>query len=448
MREKEPCYLAALPPELIGKLFSEVDSVRDLGNFIITCRFIYANFQGRKASVIFRVLQNELGAVVIDALFLQNFPYADPGDPSDPGKWMAYWDSIHTAAAVYRDMLNGGRDGRRDACPSLVGLTDLCRTLHNMNFFASAYIATQLRSFGTGGLVAAPLSRTERLRVLRAFYRRQIVSNAWAPTRRTPDWMDQDTAAISNTSDHRCVRLGLFAAFEPWELQQVDHADYFVALLCMELQHVGEEAAAAAPGPANTVVEPIRETEFGDLITHVDCLVRYMREHPGLADAALHNLSSLPRPGGQTSMDDASVPLYQQFAERYSLVCLRLGWQVRRLDRFPDPARDQLGQQRQEGDAGHGRTVHFIGDAVHLPPFGWTDALDGRYVNWFGEALVEGVLRTHRANATDDGETICARFECLDAWRGAGFTLWDKKRVQAMKELDRLSMLRTGWVFC
>ncbi|GAB1318398.1 F-box domain-containing protein [Madurella fahalii] len=396
MREREPCYLTSLPPELVDMLFSEMDSVRDLGNFITTCRFIYASFQGRKASIIFRVLQNELGAVVIDALFLQIFPYADPGDP---GKWMTYWDGTHTATAVYRDMLNSGQDGRRDACPSLVELTDLCRALHNMNFLASVYIATQLRSFGTKGLVAALPSRTERLRVLRAFYRRQIVCNAWAPTRRTSHWMHRDTAAIGNTSDHGGVRLGLFAAFEPWELQQVDHADYFVVRLCMALWLVGEEAAAAAaaPGPANTVVEPLGETEFGDLMAHVDCLVRYMREHPGLADAALRTPPSLSRPRDEASIDRGPIPLYRQLALQYSLLCLRLSWQVQRLARFPDPARDQLGQQRQEGDAGHGRTVHFVGDAVHLPPFGWTDALDGRY---------------------------------------------------AMKELDRLSMLRTGWVFC
>lgn len=294
-----------------------------------------------------------------------------------------------------------------------------------------------------------PPSRTERLRVLRAFYRRQIVSNAWAPTRRHPYWTEGDTAAISNTSDRRGVRLGLFAAFEPWELQQVDHADYFITRLCMALRIVGEEeaTAAATTGPANTLPERIGDTEYGDLATHVDCLVRYMREHPGLADAALRRQLSLPR--FRESSGRTSTPSYFLFARRYALPCLNYCWQLDRLRRFPDPARDQLGWQLQgqEGDAGHGRTVRFVGDAVHLPPFGWTDALDGRYTNWFGEALVGGVLRTGRANTRrDDEKTRLTRIECLSAWRGAGLALWDRKRVQALKELDCLSKLRTGWV--
>jgi hypothetical protein len=122
---------------------------------------------------------------------------------------------------MYRDMLAGGRGGGADAVLSFAELTELCRTLHQINFLASTYVAAQQRSFGSKGPATAPPSRAERLRVLRAFYRRQIVCNAWAPTRREPRWMDQDAAAISNTSDHQGVRLGLFAASEPWELQQV-----------------------------------------------------------------------------------------------------------------------------------------------------------------------------------------------------------------------------------
>lgn len=47
VREMEPCYLGALPPELVDKIFSEVDSVRDQGNFT-TCRFIHAGLLAKK----------------------------------------------------------------------------------------------------------------------------------------------------------------------------------------------------------------------------------------------------------------------------------------------------------------------------------------------------------------------------------------------------------------
>ncbi|KAK9443561.1 uncharacterized protein VB005_02840 [Metarhizium brunneum] len=116
-------------------------------------------------------------------------------------------------AAVYRAML--GSDGV--AVPSFTELTQLCGSLHKMNLLTSTYTMAQLRSFRC----QEPPSRAERLRVLRAFYRRQIVCNAWAPTsREAGGWMNQDTAAIGNTSQQGGERLGLFAAFEPWELQR------------------------------------------------------------------------------------------------------------------------------------------------------------------------------------------------------------------------------------
>ena len=215
MPYEKPCYLGALAPELIDKIYSELDSVRALGNFITTFRYVYRCFERRKGSVIFRVLQNELGPILTDAKFLCVFPYADPGGSGDR---TAYWDGIHTAAGVYRDMLDSGRRGGDDAVPSFAELTELCRTLHKMNFLASHYVAVLQRSFSGEGADAAPPSPAEWLRVLRAFYRRQIVCNALAPTRRShafPPWHDEDVAAISNTSDHQGMRLGLFAAFEP-----------------------------------------------------------------------------------------------------------------------------------------------------------------------------------------------------------------------------------------
>jgi hypothetical protein len=124
----------------------------------------------------------------------------------------------------------------RHDLPSLAELTELCRILHQIDFLACTYIAVQLRSFGTeGDLAAAPPSHTERQWVLRSFYLRQIVSNAWAPTRREPNCSEEDVAALSNTSDHQGVRPGLFAAFVPWELQQIDHANKFVTQLCVAL---------------------------------------------------------------------------------------------------------------------------------------------------------------------------------------------------------------------
>lgn len=331
---------------------------------------------------------------------------------------------------MYRGWLNADRDrdhhGQGDATQSPEELTQLCHTLHEMNFLTRTYVTAQQQG------PPAPLSRAERLRILRAFYRRQIVCNAWAPTKREPHWTERDVAAISNTIDHQGVSLGLFAAFEPWELQQIDHVNHFVARLCAALTLVGEEEG--------------QEADFGEISSHTDELTRYLRSHSELAEAALRVLPSLPRLTSRALLDAA--PTYSQLSQRYCLPCLRYAWQASRLDRSPDPARDRSEhEQQQQGEDGeeggsNGVRIDFAGDNVELPPFGWVDALAGCYVNWFGEAL-HSEVGTSSYNSL---ESSLARHDSLELWTAAGFALWDKWRVEAIKELDQTRQLCTGWI--
>ena len=437
MPDRRPCYLGALAPELVEHILSQLDSISALGNFITSCRYVHGCFKRQQENLVFHVLSNELGPVLVDARFLCKFPYADPGD--SPQEWTAYWDGLHTGAEMYRGWLNADRDrhGQGDAAPSPEELTQLCHTLHEMNFLTRTYVTAQQQSRSRFGPLAgrAPLSRAECLRILRAFYRRQIVCNAWAPTKREPYWTERDVAAISNTSDHQGVPLGLLAAFEPWELQQIDHVNHFVARLCVALTLVGEEEG--------------QEADFGEIFSHMDELTRYLRSHSKLADAALRALPSLPRLTSRELLDAA--PAYSQLSQRYCLPCLRYAWQASRLDKFPDPARDksehQQQQQQQQGEDGeeggsNGTTIDFVGDNVELPPFGWVDALDGCYVNWFGEAL-HSEVGTSSYNSL---ELSLARHDSLELWTAAGFALWDRWRVEAIKELDQTRQLRTGWI--
>ena len=431
--EETPCYFGALAPELIDNILFETDSVRALGNLVIASRYAHLRFERRKYPILWRVLQNELGPVLIDAKFLRLFLYADPGRSMEENR--SYWGGIHNMAALYRDMLDRVRHGEKGgdvAIPSPAELTQLCHTLHKMNLLANIFVTAQLHSFSEKGPATAPLSRAERLRVLRAFYRRQIVCNAWAPTRRKPSWRNEDIAAIGNTNERQGTRLGLYAAFEPWELQQVDHADCFITRLCVALYLAGVERG-----------EPISEAEFGDIFSHADHLVQYIREHPGAIDTVLCTLLSPPRLRSRENSEEDSnaAPACNHFINRYSLLCLQFPWQAHRLESFPDPARDQQGGQQQEDCCEI--SVNFAGDAVDLPPFGWVDALDGRYVNCFGNALVDLISQTPGSN---DKEMYFARHLSLELWRRAGFAMWDQRRVKAISKLDRLRTIRTGWL--
>ena len=405
--------VGGLPAELVDIIFLEIDSVRALASFITTSRFIYQCFEPRKSAILFRVLQNELGPVLTDAQFLSEFPYADPRD-------QGYYDWIHAMAAVYKDMLggDGGMGGGSEggtAAPTLLGLTTLCRTLHQINFLADTYVVAQLRSFGgeasrirtgLGSATCAPLSRTEWLRVLRAFYRRQIVSNAYAPTGRYrrphmfQHWFDEDTAAITNTgtlSDQHPFRPGLFDAFEPWEVQQIDHANHFIMRLCVALRLANEPEEPEAVGPlalytgggdasrsgasslpppfqpmmAAAASGPMNNHEFGELFSHVDSLVRYLWEHPSLADAALRDL---PMPKGSDGRERRDVSTtYRLFASPFAIQPFSYAWQWGQSQVMPDPVREQ-----RERDA---TPLDFAGDALNLVPFAWVDALGGRYAN-------------------------------------------------------------------
>jgi hypothetical protein len=177
---------------LFDKIILELHTIRDLANLILTARFAYHAFNVQRQTILFRVLRNELGPALPDARFLFLFPYSKPGDDD----WEGYWGWILVMGGMYRDMLpqNELLPGiRKNAqvdpgLPRIEVLTALCRTLHLINFLTDTYITTQLTSFNLAGggdtPATAPVSHSERQRIMRAFYRRQILSNAWAPTRR------------------------------------------------------------------------------------------------------------------------------------------------------------------------------------------------------------------------------------------------------------------------
>jgi hypothetical protein len=78
---------------------------------------------------------------------------------------------------------------------------------------------------------------------------------------------------------------------------------------------------------------------------------------------------------------------------------------------------------------------------LDLAPYGWLDALRGRYVRWFGEVL-------HCFPGWLSGKNDCRPFErstFCELWRHAGFCLWERERVEALKGLGMFGgQLNTG----
>ncbi|KAF4975749.1 hypothetical protein FZEAL_7499 [Fusarium zealandicum] len=197
---------------------------------------------------------------------------------------------------------------------------------------------------------------------------------------------------------------------------------------------------------------PISEVDFGDMLSHVDCLGRYMQTRQDLVDTAFQLLPTLPRSVMLCSAGHDS-PEYLLLLQRYSLPCFTAGWQRMLSTEFPHPTVEEGGGQQRSHEANrHQRhaTVSFAGDAVDLVPFGWTDALSGRIIHWYGEAFYEHPEREGEDWLDGDDAVFRSsyihRLIDLNLWRGAGFASWDRGRVEAMKMLDQLGFLRTGWI--
>jgi hypothetical protein len=413
---------------LVDKILFEIDAIRDLARFIATTRFVYQRFSVQRRAVLFRVLQNELGPVLADARFLFVFPYSDPTDHAQ------YIDWLRLMTNVYHGMLRGGQNTeddtpaiQGDALPHLEELKAVCRTLHQINFIADMYATARLTSFNLGGgagtPATAPLSPSERQRLVRSFYRRQILSNAWAGTRRPKYWTHGDTAALSNRSTHQDEPLGLFGTLEAWEMQQIDHVDVFITRLCLSLvHHSPRKTADGRPG--------ISPRQFDELFAHLHRLVAFLRTHPGVAERAARDLTAAGELAHCRRLRDGYVNPYQ-------MTPLLLMWQDDRATNFPDPVTDEWDRD--------GRVVPYVGDGVDLAPYGWLDALGGRYVKWFGE----GLHSLPRLPTGQTGSTPSSRqANALELWRHAGFCLWDRERVEVLKGLRMFGgELYTGWVF-
>ncbi|KAJ8129668.1 hypothetical protein O1611_g3965 [Lasiodiplodia mahajangana] len=187
-------YLATLSPELVAAVLSNIDSIRDLSNFIRINRFIYAIFMDRKKLIMFRVLRNELQHLSVNDEFLDRFPLPDHQDTF--GRWRTRGQRV---AYAYR-LGPERRDALRDA-------------LRNV-------LRTEPQS----------IPSQEELNTL-AFCRRQVLCNASLVVTARAEYRRDNVprmAAIGNTSNHQGFPLGLFSVFEPWGLQQIDQMDRFV----------------------------------------------------------------------------------------------------------------------------------------------------------------------------------------------------------------------------
>ncbi|KAK4247009.1 hypothetical protein C7999DRAFT_32589 [Corynascus novoguineensis] len=211
------------------------------------------------------------------------------------------------------------------------------------------------------------------------------------------------------------------ARFVYQRFRQIDHADVFITRLCLAVVHHSPQTADGAPG--------IPPRQFDELFAHLHRLIQFLQTHRSVAERAAHDLAAAMELAHCTRLRD-------EYVNPYQMTPLRLAWQADRATSFPDPVTNKWDRD--------GLVVPYVGDGLYLAPYGWLDALGGRYVKWFGEGLYSMPrLPTGQSHSqsSDQGNA-------LYLWRHAGFCLWDRKRVEALKGLSMFGgELYTGWVF-
>lgn len=205
--------------------------------------------------------------------------------------------------------------------------------------------------------------------------------------------------------------------------------DYFTEKVCAALCAASHENATA-----ETDFEEMPIHKYGVLFSYAHQLVSHMRENAAEAELAFQLVPLLPPIRSYEERE--KHPSYHEYVNRFYLPCLSHRWQSVRLERFPDPLRD-LSEVDQEAKT---NKIGFTYDAVHLPPFAWVDAFNGRYMNWYGEALAEEMPMPNNE------AKVYQKWAAAEEWRMSGFSLWDKERVKYMKRSNNWNMVQTGWV--
>ncbi|KAH6623519.1 hypothetical protein F5144DRAFT_518670 [Chaetomium tenue] len=416
-------HLGHLPPELFDKIMFEINTVGDLAQFIATACFVYHRFRVQRRAVLFRVLHNELGPVLADARFLFILPCSRSRDAAQHLGW------LHAMTEIYHKMLQSGISLHPAATPPLEELNGLCRTLLQINLLADIYVTARLASFDHGGgaktPATAPLSPSERRRLIRSLYRREMLCHVWAAGGHSRELSLEQIAAISNQSTHEGVALGLFGTLEPWELQQIDHVDVFLTHLCLVLVHGHDLQQQQRAGQKP---ERLLCRKLTDLLTDLHRLVPLARAHRGVVERAARD---------QLTPDFAGV--YGEEVNECQVPPLQSWWQGSRWGNYPAPARDEWDWDWDEAAA-----VLYAGEGLDVAPCAWLEALRGRDINQFGERLCQ--LRQRMWRRLDEMPPQ-GRAGLLDRWRYAGFCLWDRERVEALKGLGAFGgQLRNGWV--
>lgn len=389
--------LQDLPPEVLILILGSAGSRSNLRAMASTSQRIYSVFISEKAALIYRALADELGPVLSDALALSKIETFDASSPS-------YHREVRASVSMYDGYLTGQtRPSPRQL--SVHYVHSLVKWYQIMSDLTSVYTTSELKLFQkeakyflSSMSLAAPPSRTEHLRVLRAFYRLQIIFNVYGSP-------ESGARRKYNKPDTECINYRLFGLWETWELQQVLCVATFVTRLHRRFTTL-EDRDLRAEGISRRVL-------YGLGVLR-DFIAKVRRDYEVAWETILRETSSLT----------SGLRLMGSF-EQYDMVWFHYRYYDYRMSKFP-PGRDNCLS-----------SLRFHGEHTTTVPFAWADAFDGQYPHDFDGRYTrtEGeVLRLQSPNKPIDLVWCCF-----------GFAMWDAPRIATLKTSSVHTEFRTGW---
>ncbi|KAK4143152.1 uncharacterized protein C8A04DRAFT_29169 [Dichotomopilus funicola] len=395
--------LESLPPEIRRHILLTLD-LEEIFTIIQASAIFYQQYLLDRTTILRSSLRRTLGGAVIVARALHRFNHVRMLKKRGPETYEALDDFRHLLDASHSQPSTDTQLTDDEVLDMVVEYHSLIRPV--VEKYVEWALDGLARDTGTVGEPRSPISQTERVRILRAFYRFQLYCRMFgsqddAPSRAYRTWYLEGDIRISD----------LLNTLVPWEIEQLVSVNYFAALKYDRIfDSIESDLHPDHPRFADQVRPPTPDGAF-----ELDNVVNRQSLLMGTSSRGIPLLHEI----FFKVTDHESLVATMQKA-----ICLPADL---RLDADEFSCLDQAGWERYQDEDEKaqliGTPLPFRGDSEsHLgtqgnfPPLAWTLMWQGKYSLLFGE--------------------------CIPDWtRDAAYVMWDAERIESTGARDKLEKL-------
>lgn len=338
------------------------------------------------------------------------------------------------------------------------------------------------------------ISNTERLRIFRALYRREILMRLYYAGGFDEDHenrqaylkdffsrkLGQVLTKAWQREDIRVFNGRFLCLFEPWELEQIVTVDFFLVQKVYEYMHARRkhQLSFAAANKQDGTPSLVRFPDAGRplAITRLLCDLRFLRhqEMRQSNDIEVRRRRAIHQSRGLTSIYRSQYKLFaphfflfEQQATSYRMGYTKLTETSNgELPPFEGEAVDKIPFAWVDAFAGHSphcrafgmaiapvehKFMHFFDENSHITP---NDSPEARGAKLAAEKTpARWFTKDTRWTSSEEDDKTTRSFEAVGnyalwaEWCDLGFVLWDRERVEVLKaNIGEHDCFYTGWI--